>query len=62
VRRRRRIAVEIEAIALAALRERVGEAALDELAGAVLDGALDPESAAQRLLAGTGRVRADGVS
>jgi LAO/AO transport system kinase len=51
-RRRRRIAVEIEAIALAALRERVGEAALDELAGAVLDGVLDPEAAARRLLDG----------
>jgi LAO/AO transport system kinase len=61
-RRRRRIAVEIEAIALAALRERVGEAALDDLAGAVLDGRLDPESAAKQLLAGTGRRRADGVS
>jgi len=58
-RRRRRIAVEIEALVLTALRERVGEAALDELAGAVLDGVLDPETAARRLLASPGRVASE---
>ena len=53
-RRRRRVAEEIEAIAVAALRERMGDLhrgrRLDELADAVLAGALDPYAAADALV------------
>jgi LAO/AO transport system kinase len=55
VRRQRRAAAEVEAIALALLRERIGSvpgAPLAELAGEVATGALDPYTAADRLLAG----------
>jgi LAO/AO transport system kinase len=54
-RRRRRAEAEIEAIALAALRARIGSldrgAALPELASAVAEGTLDPYAAAARLTA-----------
>jgi LAO/AO transport system kinase len=53
-RRRRRAADEVEAIALTALRDRMGDlrsgAALDELAAQVVDGRLDPYAAADRLV------------
>jgi LAO/AO transport system kinase len=53
-RRRERAAREIEAIALASLRERMGDvhgsAALDSLAQAVVDGETDPYRAADELL------------
>ncbi|WP_245620554.1 methylmalonyl Co-A mutase-associated GTPase MeaB [Cryptosporangium arvum] len=56
-RRRLRAAREIEAIAVAALRARIGEvrggAALDTLAEQVATGAADPFTAADRLLAET---------
>jgi LAO/AO transport system kinase len=55
VRRETRARDEIEAIALTTLRERFadlhGHADLDALAGAVVGGALDPYTAADRLLA-----------
>jgi LAO/AO transport system ATPase len=55
-RRRDRAAAEVEAIALAALRERIGDlrgsAALAALAGRVVTGELDPYAAADRLVAG----------
>jgi LAO/AO transport system kinase len=54
-RRRARAAGEVEAIAVAALRERIGDlhgsAALDALAGRVLSGGLDPYAAADELVA-----------
>jgi LAO/AO transport system kinase len=54
-RRERRAAAEIEAIALAALRERIGDlrggTALDALAARVATGTLDPYRAADELLA-----------
>ena len=54
-RRVRRAAREIEAIAVTALRERVGDVAggdrLGELAASVVDAAVDPYSAADDLLA-----------
>jgi LAO/AO transport system kinase len=54
-RRRRRAGDEIEAIALTALRARLGDvhghADLDRLAGLVVEGSLDPYAAADRLLA-----------
>jgi LAO/AO transport system kinase len=55
VRRQGRAAAEVEAIALALLRERIGSvpgAPLAELATEVATGALDPYTAADRLLAG----------
>ncbi|WP_033214741.1 methylmalonyl Co-A mutase-associated GTPase MeaB [Kitasatospora phosalacinea] len=55
-RRRRRAAQEVEAIALAALRARIGDLRgdrhLDALAGQVAAGELDPYAAADRLVAG----------
>jgi len=55
-RRRARVADEIEAIAVTALRERIGDlrggTALDSLAGEVVTGGLDPYTAADRLVAG----------
>ncbi|MDQ1747963.1 MAG: GTPase [Frankiaceae bacterium] len=55
-KRRVRAADEIEAIAVTALRERMGDlrggSLLDELAGRVAGGDLDPYSAADTLLAG----------
>ena len=55
-RRRVRAADEIEAIALAALRTRMGDlrdgTLLDELAGQVVTGELDPYAAADRLVEG----------
>ena len=55
-RRHRRAADEVEAIAVTALRERMGDppsgAALDELADRVVDGELDPYAAADALLDG----------
>lgn len=55
VRRRRRAADEIEAIAVTALRERIGDLragrGLDGLAEQVLAGELDPYAAADRLVA-----------
>ncbi len=55
VRRQRRARDEIEAIALTALRERFGDlhghADLDTLAGEVINGSLDPYTAADRLIA-----------
>ena len=58
-RRLRRTVEEIEAIALTALRSRMGDlrstegpGGLDGLARAVLDGALDPYAAADRLVEG----------
>jgi LAO/AO transport system kinase len=54
-RRRVRAADEIEAIAVAALRTRIGDlhdgTLLDELAGQVVAGETDPYAAADRLLA-----------
>lgn len=54
-RRRKRAADEIEAIAVTALREQIGDlhggSLLDDLAGEVADGGLDPYSAADRLVA-----------
>lgn len=54
LRRRRRIAAEIEAIALGLLRRRMvnnaGDRALDALAATVAGGHLDPEAAARRLI------------
>jgi LAO/AO transport system kinase len=53
-RRVRRAADEIEAIAVARLRERMGDlrhgSALDELAAGVVDGRTDPYSAADRMV------------
>lgn len=55
-RRRRRAAQEIEAIALAQLRARIGDLHgdrhLDSLADQVAGGRLDPYGAADRLVAG----------
>ena len=56
-RRVRRAAHEVEAIAVAAIRARMGEsepggASLEELAETVVDGGLDPYAAADRLVAG----------
>ncbi|UGQ15374.1 methylmalonyl Co-A mutase-associated GTPase MeaB [Yinghuangia sp. ASG 101] len=55
-RRRQRVRAEVEAIALAALRERMGGLAAgrtsDALADRVLAGALDPYAAADELIAG----------
>ena len=57
-RRRARAAAEIEAIAVAALRERMGDlrggTALDLLADRVIAGKLDPFAAADKLVAGIG--------
>jgi len=57
-RRRARAAAEIEAIALAALRARMGDlrggASLDVLAAQVAAGTLDPYAAAGKLLASVG--------
>ncbi len=57
-RRRTRAAAEVEAIALAALRERIGDLRsgvnLDELAGAVVAGTIDPYAAADTLVEGLG--------
>src|SRR5215207_8311149 len=54
-RRRARAAGEVEAIALAAVRERIGDvhgsAALDTLAAAVVNGETDPYTAADELVA-----------
>jgi LAO/AO transport system kinase len=54
LRRRRRVAAEIEAIAVGMLRRRVldapGDRSLDALAAGVLGGHLDPEAAARRLV------------
>jgi LAO/AO transport system kinase len=58
VRRRRRAADEIEAIAVTAMRERIGDLragrGLDALAEQVLAGELDPYAAADRLVAALG--------
>jgi LAO/AO transport system kinase len=55
-RRTARAAAEIEAIALTALRERLGDlhagTALDRLAGEVVAGTIDPYAAADQLVAG----------
>ena len=55
-KRRLRAADEIESIALTALRERMGDlrggTVLDELAGRVVAGELDPYTAADELIAG----------
>jgi LAO/AO transport system kinase len=55
-RRTRRAAAEVEAIAVAALRARIGDlhggTALDALAAKVASGSLDPYSAADELIAG----------
>jgi LAO/AO transport system kinase len=55
-RRETRAAAEVEAIALARLRDRMGSlrdgTALPALASAVADGTLDPYAAAAQLLAG----------
>jgi len=55
-RRHRRAADEVETIAVTALRGRMGDLrrgrTLDELAGRVVDGELDPYAAADALLAG----------
>ncbi len=54
-RRLRRTVDEVEAIAVTALRERIGDLrhgrGLEELAAAVLDGELDPYAASDRLVA-----------
>jgi LAO/AO transport system kinase len=54
-RRRRRAADEVAAIALTALRDRMGDLrdgqALEQLADEVVDGRLDPYAAADRLVA-----------
>ncbi|MEU8133088.1 methylmalonyl Co-A mutase-associated GTPase MeaB [Streptodolium elevatio] len=56
VRRQRRVRAEVEAIALAALRDRMagptGGRRADALAGRVADGSLDPYAAADELIAG----------
>jgi LAO/AO transport system kinase len=55
VRRERRAAAEVEALALATLRQRIGSipgAPLASLAAEVAGGALDPYTAADRLVAG----------
>jgi LAO/AO transport system kinase len=56
VRRVRRAGREVEAIAVAGLRARIGGlddgSRLDQLAGDVVDGKTDPHSAADRLVAG----------
>jgi len=56
LRRRRRAAEEVEAIALTALRERMGDLRsgqrLDDLAGRVVAGELDPYAAADVLISG----------
>jgi LAO/AO transport system kinase len=53
-RRERRAADEIEAIAVARLRERMGNlrhgSALDDLAAGVVDGTTDPYSAADEMV------------
>jgi GTPase len=58
-RREQRAAAEIEAIALGALRERIGTlrdgSALSDLAARVAAGRLDPHAAAAQLLAGLNR-------
>ncbi|MGN6473908.1 MAG: methylmalonyl Co-A mutase-associated GTPase MeaB, partial [Mycobacteriales bacterium] len=58
-RRRRRAAEEIEALAVTALRERMGDLRggelLDDLAGEVLAGKTDPYAAADRLIAAVER-------
>jgi len=66
-RRLRRAADEVEAIAVTALRERMGDlrsahgpVGLDELAAEVVAGRTDPYSAADRLVAGLGRDLRDG--
>ncbi|HTA07507.1 MAG TPA: methylmalonyl Co-A mutase-associated GTPase MeaB, partial [Streptosporangiaceae bacterium] len=55
-RRLRRVREEISAIALGELRQRMGglpgESRLDELAGRVVAGDLDPYSAADELISG----------
>ncbi len=55
LRRRHRAAREIEAVVVTALRERIGDlsegSALDDLAGDVVDGRLDPYTAADVVLA-----------
>ncbi|MFI6985840.1 methylmalonyl Co-A mutase-associated GTPase MeaB [Embleya sp. NPDC050154] len=57
-RRRRRVADEVEAIAVTALRSRIGDLRdglrLDALAARVLSGDLDPYAAADELIAGLG--------
>ncbi|MGW1990496.1 methylmalonyl Co-A mutase-associated GTPase MeaB [Embleya sp. NPDC001921] len=57
-RRRRRVADEVEAIAVTALRSRIGDLPggrrLDALAARVLAGDLDPYAAADELIAGLG--------
>ncbi|MET7298758.1 methylmalonyl Co-A mutase-associated GTPase MeaB [Embleya sp. NPDC005575] len=57
-RRQRRVADEVEAIAVTALRARIGDLRgglrLDALAGRVLSGDLDPYAAADELIAGLG--------
>jgi LAO/AO transport system kinase len=61
-RRRVRAAEEIETIAVAALREKMGDlrhgALLDTLAGQVVAGEVDPYAAADRLVAGVSAVSA----
>ncbi|WP_436773117.1 methylmalonyl Co-A mutase-associated GTPase MeaB [Yinghuangia sp. YIM S09857] len=56
IRRRRRVRAEVEAIALAAVRERMagpaGDRHADALAARVADGSLDPYAAADDLIAG----------
>jgi LAO/AO transport system kinase len=55
-RRRARAAAEVEALAVTAVRERIGDlhgnARLDEIAGRVVAGELDPYAAADELLVG----------
>jgi LAO/AO transport system kinase len=57
-KRRARAADEVEAIAVTTLRERMGDlrggSLLDELAGRVVAGELDPYGAADQLVAGVG--------
>ncbi|MFI1578623.1 methylmalonyl Co-A mutase-associated GTPase MeaB [Embleya sp. NPDC020630] len=58
LRRRRRVADEVEAIAVTALRARIGDLRggrrLEELADHVLSGSTDPYSAADELITGLG--------
>ncbi|GCD95119.1 methylmalonyl Co-A mutase-associated GTPase MeaB [Embleya hyalina] len=58
LRRRRRVADEVEAIAVTALRARIGDLRggrrLESLADQVLSGSLDPYAAADELIAGLG--------
>ncbi|MGW9214008.1 methylmalonyl Co-A mutase-associated GTPase MeaB [Embleya sp. NPDC055664] len=58
LRRRRRVADEVEAIAVTALRARIGDLRggrrLEELADHVLSGSMDPYSAADELITGLG--------